>query len=106
MQAALPDGRGGNFIMIVKCALCDVEFKEFLRPSQDTIIVYPHWCNEMNLSYFERVCRKCTDLIRCRQYGFECREAWDNELSAPSTKYTTLKGDWVGGHDLYVRGDR
>ena len=82
--------------MIVKCAFCDSELEEFYRPSQDIIIVYPnHQCNEMNLSFFDRVCTKCPSLIRCRRDGFECKEAWREP-----------KGDWQGGHELYVRGDR
>ena len=92
MQAALLDGRRG--VIMVICSICGEEYKIDHQLS-GKIYVAPHVCNQMEQSYFDRVCSSCDSLIRCRRDGFDCREAWDQP-----------KGDWQGGHELYVRGDR
>ena len=90
--------------MIIKCSLCGTEYKQTYNWGKGTIEVAPHRCDLIELSFIERVCNNgCPNLIRCRRDGFECREAWD---TSPESRPTGRQGDWQGGHELYVRGDR
>ena len=86
--------------MLIKCNRCDEELT-IINQVGHTIEVAPHTCYNMGQSFFDRVCTKCPSLIRCRRDGFECREAL-----ASSEKTDQPKGDWQGGHELYVKGDR
>ena len=80
--------------MIIRCSLCGDEY-DITYQRDGVIDVAPHRCDLIELSFIERVCNNgCPNLIRCRRDGFDCREAWATDE------------DWIGGHDLYVRGDR
>ena len=84
-------------MIIIKCSLCGVEYEQTYNWGEGVVEVAPHRCDLIEVPFMERVCNNgCDSLIRCRRDGFECREAWD-------TKDT---GDYIGGHELYVRGDR
>ena len=61
--------------MEIICDLCDQEYKISYHPEQYKIYVSPHWCNKMEISFYDRVCTSCDSLIRCRRDGFECSEA-------------------------------
>ena len=80
--------------MIIRCSICGDEY-DITYQKDGVIDVAPHRCDLIELSFIERVCNNgCPNLIRCRRDGFDCREAWATDE------------DWIGGHDLYVRGDR
>ena len=106
-------------MITIKCAICGTEYKQTYNWGEGVVEVAPHGCDLIELSFVERVCNNgCPNLIRCRRDGFECREAWT--ASSESTKLTNREaweptsesrptgrqGDWIGGHELYVRGDR
>ena len=96
--------------MIIKCSLCGVEYEQTYNWGKGVIEVAPHRCDLIELSFIERVCNNgCPNLIRCRRDGFECREAWATDedwIQATESSSDQPEGDWQGGHDLYVQGDR
>jgi hypothetical protein len=61
-------------IMVIKCGFCGNKFS-ILHQDGDTLIINPHWCDYMQMSYYDKVCTSCDSLIRCRRDGFDCREA-------------------------------
>ena len=104
--------------MIIKCSLCGVEYKQTYNWGEGIIEVAPHRCDLIEVPFVERVCNNgCDSLIRCRRDGFECREAWEppqsnlkvvegDHIQATESSSDQSKGDWQGGHELYVKGDR
>jgi hypothetical protein len=60
--------------MEIKCGFCGNKFS-ILHQDGDTLIINPHWCDYMQMSYYDKVCTSCDSLIRCRRDGFDCREA-------------------------------
>ena len=91
--------------MLIKCNRCDEELT-IINQVGHTIEVAPHTCYNMGLSFFDRVCTKCPSLIRCRRDGFECREALASSEQPEVANREVVEGDWQGGHELYIRGDR
>ena len=97
-------------MITIKCAICGAEYEQTYNWGKGVIEVAPHRCDLIELSFIERVCNNgCPNLIRCRRDGFECREAWEppqSTLKGANREAWATDEDWIGGHDLYVKGQR